>query len=63
MAALRKLGHLAIGIDIEFPSANSFVHWRLPGCPTNTVFDYVYMNVFDHVLDPERVLEEISHLR
>ncbi len=62
VAALRKLGHLAIGIDIEFPSANSFVHYgdfhRVPY--PDTVFDYVYMNVFDHVLDPERVLEEIS---
>ena len=64
VAALRKLGHLAIGIDIEFPSANSFVHYgdfhKIP-YPDN-IFDYVYMNVFDHVLNPDQVVEEISRI-
>jgi len=61
VAALREMKMVAIGIDIAYPVNNPFVHYgdfhNIPY--SDNCLDYVYMNVFDHVKEPEKVLKEI----
>ncbi len=62
--ALHKLGHFAVGIDINPGPDNQHV---LPGDFHGIVFpdasvDAVYCNALDHVYDLERVLGEVGRL-
>ncbi len=64
VAALRRLGHLAVGLDIEYPANSPYVHFgdfhSLPY--PDHCFDFVYMNCFDHVFDPPQLLAEIRRV-
>lgn len=61
VAVLRDMGYLAIGIDLNPEQKNKFVLFgdvhqiEFP----NSVFDKVFCNVLDHVLDIEKALGEI----
>ena len=61
VAVLRDMGYLAIGIDLNPEQKNKFVLFgdvhqiEFP----NSVFDTVFCNVLDHVLDIEKALREI----
>ena len=61
VAVLRDMGYLAIGIDLSPEQKNKFVLFgdvhqiEFP----NSVFDKVFCNVLDHVLDIEKALREI----
>ena len=62
--ALHRLGHFAIGIDLEPGPDNRYV---LPGDFHRVVFpddsiDALYTNALDHVFDLEQVLSEIDRL-
>jgi SAM-dependent methyltransferase len=62
--ALQRLGHFAVGIDLEPGPDNRYV---LPGDFHDIVFpdgslDAVYTNALDHVFDLERVLSEVDRL-
>lgn len=62
--ALHRLGHFAVGLDLEPGPNNRYV---LPGDFHNIVFpdgslDAVYTNALDHVFDLEQVLGEIDRL-
>lgn len=62
--ALRSLGLLAVGIDIEYPPDNEFVHYgdfhNIPY--PESCFDFAYTNAFDHIHSPERLLAEIARI-
>ena len=61
VAVLRDMGYLAIGIDLNPEQKNKFVLFgdvhqiEFP----NSVFDKVFCNVLDHVLDIEKALREM----
>ena len=62
--ALHRLGHFAVGIDLE-PGPDN--HYVLPGDFHHIVFpdgsiDAIYTNALDHVFDLERVLGEVARL-
>ena len=62
--ALHRLGHFAIGIDLEPGPANPYV---LPGDFHHLVFpdgsvDAVYCNALDHVFDLERMVGEVTRV-
>jgi SAM-dependent methyltransferase len=62
--ALQRLGHFAVGIDLEPGPDNRYV---LPGDFHDIVFpdsslDAVYTNALDHVFDLEQVLREVDRL-
>lgn len=62
--ALHRLGHFAVGIDLE-PGPDN--HYVLPGDFHHIVFpdqsiDAIYTNALDHVFDLERVLGEVVRL-
>lgn len=64
VAVLRDMGYLAIGIDLNPEQKNKFVLFgdvhqiEFP----NSVFDKVFCNVLDHVLDIEKALSEIARV-
>lgn len=62
--ALRNLGFLAIGIDLEFNKNNQYVHYgdfhQIPY--PSSVFDLVYTNCLDHCFDIENVFIEIKRV-
>ena len=62
--ALRDLGHLAIGIDLNFPQNNKFTHYGdFQNIPfPNKVFDIAYTNCFDHIQSPPQFLKEVSRV-
>jgi len=64
VAAMRSLGLLAIGIDLEYPDDNAFVHkgdfHNIPYPPD--CFDYVYTNCFDHLFDVEKLMAEVQRI-
>ena len=62
--ALHRLGHFAIGIDLNPGSENSYV---LPGDFHALVFpdgavDAVFTNALDHVFDLERMIREVARV-
>ncbi len=62
--ALHRLGHFAVGIDLNPGESN---HYVLPGDFHHIVFpdgavDAVYCNALDHVFDLEKLLAEIRRL-
>jgi SAM-dependent methyltransferase len=62
--ALQRLGHFAVGIDLEPGPDNRYV---LPGDFHDIIFpdgslDAVYTNALDHVFDLEQVLSEVDRL-
>lgn len=62
--ALHRLGHFAIGIDLEPGPDNRYV---LPGDFHHVVFpdgslDGLYTNALDHVFDLDQVLSEVDRL-
>ena len=62
--ALHKLGHFAVGIDLNPGEGNQHV---LPGDFHNIVFpdgslDAIYRNTLDHVYDLEKLLSEVTRL-
>ncbi len=62
--ALRNLGYLAIGIDLQFNKNNKYVHYgdfhKIPY--PSSVFDLVYTNCLDHCFDIENVFTEIKRV-
>jgi len=64
VAALRDMGYLAIGIDLNPWQNNKFVLFgdvhqiEFP----KSVFDKVFCNILDHVLDIEKALREIARV-
>jgi SAM-dependent methyltransferase len=60
--AVRRMGALGIGIDLEYPSQSPFVHYgnfhEIP-YPENC-FDFVYTNTLDHLEDPSVLFAEIK---
>ena len=64
VAVLREMGYLAIGIDLNPEQKNKFVLFgdvhqiEFP----NSVFDKVFCNVLDHVLDIEKALREVARV-
>jgi len=62
--ALRNLGFLAIGIDIEFSRNNKYVHYgdfhEIPF--PNSVFDMVYTNCLDHSFNINDLFAEIKRV-
>jgi SAM-dependent methyltransferase len=64
VSALHRLGHFAVGIDLEPGPDNRYV---LPGDFHHIVFpdgsiDAIYTNALDHVFDLEQVLGEVVRL-
>lgn len=62
--ALRKLGHLAVGIDINPGTENRYVlygDFHSIDFP-DIIFDAVYSNCFDHVFNLEKVLNEVDRV-
>lgn len=62
--AFRDLGHLAIGIDLNFPKNNKFTHYGdFQNIPfPNEVFDLAYTNCFDHIQSPPQFLKEVARI-
>lgn len=64
VSVLRDMGYLAIGIDLNPKLENRFVLYgdvhqlEFP----NKVFDKVFCNILDHILDIEKALSEIARV-
>jgi len=62
--AFRDLGALSIGIDLVYPKNNEYVHYgdfhNIPY--PDSVFDFVFTNVLDHMYDPKSLFSEIKRV-
>lgn len=62
--ALRDLGLLAIGIDLNYKQKCPYVHFGdFHNIPYPAAcFDYVYTNTLDHMADPRKLFAEIHRI-
>ena len=62
--ALRKMGLLAVGVDIKYPEGSEFTHFGdFHDIPyPDGVFGAAYTNCLDHIHSPQKFLSEIRRV-
>ena len=62
--ALRKMGLLAVGVDIKYPEGSEFTHYGdFHDIPyPDGVFGAAYTNCLDHIHSPQKFLSEIRRV-